>query len=289
MNIAACVIVYHPNQEELQNLSTYASKVNKVYVYDNTEASACAFLRDQNNPKMVYYSDLENKGLSVRLNQACQQALADGFDFLLTMDQDSSFITANLDRYFEDITNFPNKETVGLFNLQYSDKNLVVDPREVLSQEVPTVITSGSVINLKNYTQIGGFDENLFIDGVDFDYCLAALKNGFKCIEFKNNYFKHRIGNKIKRRSFKTLYLVSKEKHLHAPIRLYYMIRNALYLEQKYYSVFPEYISEIKKSYKTQVQTNLNYTNNIFNFYKYQFKAQSDFKNNRMGKFKGFN
>jgi rhamnosyltransferase len=288
MNIAACVILYHPNEEDLQNISTYLSKVDMLYVYDNTENKTVKYFFDENNSKIIYFSDLENRGLSIRLNQACNQAISDGFNFLLTMDQDSSFIEGNLDQYFNDIKNYPKKETVGIFNLEYHDKNKTVNSANIIPEEVHTLITSASVINLTNFDKIGGFDENLFIDGVDFDYCLATIKNGFKCINFKNNFFKHVIGKKIKKGSFKTLYLIKKEKYLHSPIRLYYMIRNILYLEKKYALIFPEYISEIKKKYNTQIQTNLNYSPNIFTFYKYKFKALSDFKNNRMGKFQDF-
>ena len=91
MKIAACVILYHPKEKDLQNLSTYLSKVDKLYIYDNTEnVSTGTDLK--NDPKIVYFSDYENKGIAARLNQACEQAILDGYDLLLTMDQDSSFL-----------------------------------------------------------------------------------------------------------------------------------------------------------------------------------------------------
>jgi len=40
-------------------------------------------------------------------------------------------------------------------------------------------------MNLKAFSIIGGFDENLFIDGVDIDYCYAAMTKGFNNIIFK--------------------------------------------------------------------------------------------------------
>jgi rhamnosyltransferase len=286
MNIAACVIIYHPKEEDLKNLSTYLSKVNTLYIYDNTEDKTLNFSFGENTSKIVYSSDLENKGLSIRLNQACNQAIADGYQFLLTMDQDSSFDQDNLQYYFNAIENYPNKETVGIFGLENSDKNLKANPNEIIEEEVHSLITSASVINLANFKKTGGFDEKIFIDGVDFDYCFSTLKEGLKCISFKNNYFKHSIGKKTKSSSFKTFYLIKKEKNLHSPIRSYYMIRNMFYLEKKYKHVFPEYVAEMKKNYLTHINTNMNYASNIFIFLKFKYKAISDFKNDRMGKIK---
>lgn len=283
MKIAACVILYHPKIEDLQNISTYLSKIEKLYVYDNTENKTIkSFFQD--NDKIIYYTDFENKGLSIRLNQACNQAISDGFDFLMTMDQDSSFNQENLEQYFNDIKSYHNTETVGIFGLENSAKNIKVKPTTIITQEVQALITSASVVNLRNFNKIGGFDENFFIDCVDFDYCFATLKNGFKCINFKNNYFKHSVGTKVKKSSFKTLYLIKKEKYLHSPIRIYYMTRNMLYLEKKYSLIFPESITNIRKAYNTIINTNINYSSNIFTLFKYKFKAIHDFKKNKMGK-----
>ncbi|MFV5688169.1 hypothetical protein ACM55M_06035 [Flavobacterium sp. ZT3R25] len=283
MKIAACVILYNPKEKDLNNILSYLPKVDKLYIYDNTENKK-TIIPFENDNKIVYFSDFENKGLSVRLNQACQEALSDGFEFLMTMDQDSSFITENLDYYFDDIKNYSNKAAVGIFGLEYSSENRIANAKNIISAEVHSLITSGSVINLNHFNAIGGFDENLFIDGVDFDYCFAVLKKGLKCILFKNNFLKHSLGVKTKRASIKTFYLIKKEKQLHSPIRIYYIIRNMLYLEKKYGLLFPTFIRERKKRYSSQIFSNLLYQKNIFILFKYRLKAINDFKKNKMGK-----
>ncbi len=283
MKIAACVILYHPKEKDLKNIISYLTKVDKLYIYDNTENTKTKLDFEDYN-KSIYTSDFENKGLSFRLNQACQQAIADGYNYLMTMDQDSYFSSENLNYYFDSIKNYPDKASVGIFGLDYSTKNIIANLIDIVPLEVHSLITSGSVINLDNYNEIGGFDENLFIDGVDFDYCFATLKKGFKCILFKNNYLNHSCGVKIKTASIKTLYLLKKEKLLHSHLRIYYIIRNMLYLEKKYGLLFPNYIQERKKRYSSQVFTNMIYSKNIFVMLKYRFKAINDFKKNKMGK-----
>jgi rhamnosyltransferase len=285
MKIAACVILYYPKEDDLQNISTYLSKVEKLYVYDNTENKTLKSYFKESNPKIMYFSDLENKGVSTRLNQACNQAISDGYDFLLTMDQDSSFTEENLAKYLIAIQNYPNIESVAQFGLEYDSDDKKANDTEIVAEEDYELITSASIINLKNYMKIGDFDENLFIDGVDFDYCFASLQKGLKCIRFKNIFFNHSLGIKVKRGSFKTFYLLKKEKYLCAPIRIYYLVRNTLYLEKKYGAIFPEYIAKLKKRNNSSINTNLNYSNNIFEYFNYKRKAISDFKNNRMGKY----
>jgi rhamnosyltransferase len=286
MKIAATVILYNPNKKDLQNILTYLPMVDKLYVYDNSDENKVALVFEEHNDskKINYFSDYKNEGVAIRLNQACNQAISDGYDYLLTMDQDSSFLEENLKFYFKDISNYPNKERIGIFGLGYTSENQNAENENRNTEESHDLITSGSVINLNNFKKIGGFDENLFIDGVDFDYCLASIKKGFKCILFKNNYFIHSVGNKTKRGSFKSLYLIKKDKQLHSPLRIYYMMRNMLYLEKKYKLIFPDYVDEIKKCYTTVINTNFNYSKNLISFFKYKYKGINDFKNNRMGK-----
>jgi rhamnosyltransferase len=283
MKIAACVLLYHPKKKDLNNILSYLPLVNKVYIFDNSE-NIETNIPFEDADKIIYIADFENKGLSFRLNQACNLAIADGFDFLLTMDQDSYFINENLIQYFYDIKNYSDKDTVGSFGLEHSSESKIGNPKNIYHKEVAFLITSGSVINLNNIKKIGGFDENLFIDGVDYDFCFATLKMGLKCILFEHNYLNHSIGEKTRSACIKTLYLIKKEKQLHAPIRMYYIKRNMLYLEKKYVALFPELILKMKKRYSIQINSNLLYSKKVLAIYKFLLKAKSDFKSNKMGK-----
>lgn len=283
MKIAACVILYHPKKKDLNNILSYLPIVDKLYIYDNSE-NIKTILPFEDQEKIVCIADAENKGLSYRLNQACNMAIADDFEFLMTMDQDSYFIKENLIQYFEDIKNYSNIDTVGSFGLEYSTEPKITVPKDIFPQEVGLLITSASVLNLNNYKKIGGFDENLFIDGVDYDYCFASLKMGLKNILFKHNFFNHSFGEKTKSASIKTLYLIKKEKQLHSPIRMYYIKRNMLYLEKKYGTLFPEFILKMKNRYSSQINSNLLYSKKTYRILKFIHKAKNDFKNNKMGK-----
>ncbi|AWG23133.1 hypothetical protein FFWV33_17155 [Flavobacterium faecale] len=283
MKIAACVILYHPKEKDLHNILSYLPHVDRLYVYDNTE-NAETILPFEDNDKVLYVSDNQNKGLSVRLNYACNLALEEGFDFLLTMDQDSYFIPENFKQYLINIQEYALLHEVGSFGLDYSTEAKVVQPAKVVPQETNLLITSGSVLNLRNYQEIGGFDEKLFIDGVDYDFSFSTMKAGYKNIIFKNNYFNHSFGEKTKVASIKTLFLIKKEKQLHSPIRIYYIKRNLLYLQDKFGDVFPELVQKMSKRYASQIESNLLYSRKFFPILKFISKAKKDFKAGKMGK-----
>ena len=280
-NFAACVILYNPKKDDINNISTYANKVKKVYVFDNTEGNSNeSFFKGIEN--VSYFWDNENKGISIRLNEACQKAIEENFEYLMTMDQDSSFCEKNIDCYFNDILNFKVKEKVAVYGLEYSIKD--INDKTPTYSEVEHLITSASVLNLKLYTEIGGFDENLFIDGVDIDYCYAALSKGFKNIKFGRNYFNHSLGEPVRRGTIYTLFLFKKNKTIHSPLRIYYMYRNMLYLESKYKTILPETVTKLVKNYKHHIKKSIKYSINIFTVLRFKRRAIKDFKTNKMGK-----
>lgn len=282
-NFAACVILYNPKKDDIANILSYVNMVKKVYVFDNTEGKSNENLF-QNFENVSYFWDNENKGISIRLNEACKKAIADNFEYLLTMDQDSSFIEENIDQYFNDILNFKEKEKVAVYGLEYEkeNKNVIKDNITYLKRD--HLITSASVMNLKLFNSIGGFDEKLFIDGVDIDYCYAAMSKGYENIEFQNNFFKHSLGEPVRRGTIYTLFLFKKNKTLHSTLRIYYMYRNMLYIENKYKLIFPKLVIDLRRRYLHHINKSIKYSRNIFEAYKFKRKAFNDFKNNKMGK-----
>jgi rhamnosyltransferase len=280
-NFAACVILYNPKKEDIANILTYVNKVKKVYVFDNTEGKNNENLF-QNYENVSYFWDKENKGIAIRLNEGCKKAIAENFDYLLTMDQDSSFIEEKIDLYFNAILDFKEKEKVAVYGLEYNANDINNTTSEY--NEVDHLITSASILNLKLYHEIGGFDENLFIDGVDIEYCYSALSKGFKNIKFGRIFFNHTLGIRTKRGSVFTLYLFKKYVAVHSSLRVYYMQRNMLYIKNKYGKLLPEIIHKFVKNQKHHISKNIKYSNEFFTVLKYKRKAFDDYKNNKMGK-----
>lgn len=285
MKIAATVILYHPANNTLQNIQSYSSAVEKVFVFDNTEGEQStieeALLKDS---KIQYYHDTQNRGIAERLNQAAQKAVEDGFDWLLMMDQDSSFDENAIQLYIDCIKKYPDCTNVALFGTNYG-RNKQVSSSTVIEKEVNSMITSGTMLNLKLYPVIGQFDEALFIDAVDVEYCLRAKTKGFSVIQLMNIFLQHELGKMVHRASIKTMFLVKKYKELHSALRCYYIYRNNLYLQEKYKDFDRKVMKDIDGCAMSHLEKGVFYGRNTKELIKYLIKARRDFKQNRMGKF----
>lgn len=283
MNIAATVILYHPDKSCVQNLLTLKKKFQKVYIVDNTENSSGSFENHKNVfQDVIYLHDGQNRGIAERLNQVCQLAKKDGYKWLLTMDQDSLFDDIMLTEYFQCIADFTEKEKVSMFGVTFEKQNVKTGNCD--AAPVNHLITSGSVVNLNLLNEIGGFDENLFIDEVDYEYCLRSIAKGFKIIQFSNIFLKHNLGETTYHRSFKTIKKTS--RNLHSPVRIYYMTRNFLYVQKKYQDIFPGEINDRKTILLNRLKNNILYNKNRFKVIGYILKGVIDYRKARMGKLK---
>ena len=244
MNIAAAVILFYPEEKTIDNVLSYSSHVNRVYAIDNSEKPADEITRSiKEIPNCHYMHDGENKGIAQRLNQVCKLAIADGFEWLLTMDQDSCFSDKYISTYIRCLQGLADKEQIAVTGAEFIKKEN--ERIECEYTEVTSLITSGSMINLSLFNETGYFDEALFIDNVDHEYCYRAILKGYKVIKFTNVIFQHSLGILSVHTSYKSL--KSTHRSLHSPVRIYYMTRNYLYLKVKYKKAFPAEIQLPKR------------------------------------------
>ncbi len=182
-------------------------------------------------------ANLNNFGVAHALNQAVNYAMRDNFNFLLTMDQDSSADSKLIEcyKYFLDSNDFSK---IGILAPvpSYIPETSKGNVRSV--KELDVAITSGCLLNLSVYEKSGPFKDDLFIDYVDFEYCLKIKKKGFKIIQISKAKIYHQLG-KLEKRNFifKTIYVTH-----HSPERYYYRTRNRLYVAKKFILYFPAFV-----------------------------------------------
>lgn len=227
IKVVGVVVLYHPDEETYANICTYLPNLEVLYALDNTENPEPGIAHKiAELPNVKYIPFHDNKGLSYALNYALNQA--NGQTFLLTMDQDSAFPPYMLDRYISSISDMANRDDIAMFAVNYTGlkeaKNLHG------SHFVKAAITSGSMVNVDIARKIGGFDENLFIDEVDDEFCYRAGENGFKILLMSDIKLTHHLGNPRQYNILGYRFTVLN----HSPIRKYYIVRNRLYVAQKY-------------------------------------------------------
>ena len=275
MKTSATVIWYNPDNENINNIKTYINYVEKIYIIDNSMKSNMKLSSSLNNDKIEYVYNNKNLGIAKALNLACEKAINDGFEWILTMDQDSSFDSDGIKKYFETFDNM-EKENIGIFSPRHILKN---DTKEFDESsdflEVDHVMTSGNLLNLKIWEEIGRFDENLFIDEVDSEICFRIIENGYKVIQLNRIRMFHELGNLEKKNFFTRKISVLNHNH----IRKYYIMRNKFYMLKKYKKYRSRYIYYIFNDFFKVIF----YEKDKLRKLKYMFKGIADFMKSKMG------
>lgn len=282
MKLASCVILYNPVNDVVHNIHTWLAEAEVVYIFDNTENNNTALAEALKAvSKVQYFHDGENKGISIRLNQALAIAQQHGYDWLLTMDQDSYFPENTFYNYVHCVSTFEGIGNVAMFGPQYTES---ISSRGCSYKTVKHLITSGALINLALANNIGPFNEDYFIDYVDVEYCYRAIAKGMQVIQFTHIYLQHNLGEKKEYRSFLTFKKTART--FHSSIRLYYMLRNFKYLQRHYGIAFSTDIAVLKTALFTSIKNSLLYSSNKVKTLKAVYKAGKDYRNNVTGKLK---
>lgn len=231
MKICGCVVLYNPVKEVYNNILTYKNLVDKLIVIDNSSDNKENTINIELNllDNNIEYINMEgNEGIGKALRIGLDKAKKEGYDWCLTMDQDSKFPqNINKDIYYYYLEKYNN---YGIISLNYDEK--FNNKKELI--DVKTWITSGNFINISQYKKIKGFREELFIDYVDFDLCHQFFQKNIKIGVITNIIMQHQIGKPITKR-----FLWRKFNCMnHSPIRYYYRYRNSRYLykeDKKFY------------------------------------------------------
>ncbi len=275
------VILYHPDTSALiVHLETYLPVLEKLLLLDNSEtpnqnlAETLSILAPN---KIQYQFFGVNRGIAERLNQAVETAKILGYRYLLTMDQDTGFQPGQMRQYWQKVQE-NQLEKVVQFGVNCQPD---FTPINTTAQETNNLITSGSILDLSHIDQIGPFDEQLFIDFVDTEFSFRVIEKGYRNILFANIVLQHRIGYLKMGRSLKNL--KSSARILHAPIRVYYILRNGLHLLFR-----SSYVKGAQRklliSNMKMLKNNLIYHNQLAEVYSHALSAIYDFVFHKMGK-----
>ena len=102
------------------------------------------------------------------------------------------------------------------------------------SDEADFTITSGSMIKMSLFRDVGYMDEQLFIDYIDYDFCLRLRDEGYKILYVKDAVLNHELGE---RRISNT----GIQHTSHAAERIYYQTRNRLVVVTRHGVKFPAF------------------------------------------------
>ena len=182
------------------------------------------------NPQAILIENDDNLGIATALNQLCRKAQEQGCEWLATLDQDSVLESHIMQEY----ARYTHIDDVAIICPRIEDRNM---GRQYArsnqgTEYIARCITSGNLVRLKAWQQVGGYSDELFIDGVDFDFCLKLHEHGWRILRTNNVALLHEIGRgrQIPLPGGRQLSILN-----HSPQRLYYIVRNYLYIGQKHH------------------------------------------------------
>jgi rhamnosyltransferase len=184
-----------------------------------------------------------NLGVSVAFNQGIRSAIAEGYEFVLLLDQDSvvtpEALAALRGEYRRLAARFPvgavqgfNVEPGGHVNLD-SRRREYYRRRGRYAGEASfqglLLLNSGSLIPTAVFRDVGLFDERYFADFVDYEFSLRLARRGYAIFHVPSARIEHNVGppDRIN------------------PVRLYYAVRELTRLLPAYGRQFPGGVAPI--------------------------------------------
>ncbi|TGA73341.1 glycosyltransferase family 2 protein [Aliivibrio fischeri] len=249
MNISALIVAYNSDIELLKNnISNLLEQVSSVVICNNGEND----LQVLSSEKVVVFDFEDNLGIAKAQSIGMKFSFDNGADFVVQLDDDSiikkNFITDLIYR-FNKLKS--NGIPVGLIAPKHFDKiDGDVDEKrlpqglylqEFKVTEVHAVISSCSIIPRTTYESVGGMDDDLFIDYVDWEYCWRVQHNGLKVFRVEDLLLPHRVGAGV------VSIAGNLDARIPSPIRHYYHSRNTIVLSFRNYSPKAIMLKEILK------------------------------------------
>lgn len=233
-DICAVVVTYHPDPGFELRLAGLTEQVGSVAIVDNhSDEAEISMLREVSRRSGIHLIlNEENMGIASALNKGVGWAKENGYQWALTMDQDSTPLEGMVESLIKVHRDCPFREGIGVIGSNYRDPNTGEVFRESDSpwRKEKTVITSGSLLSLSAFEKVGPFREDFFIDQVDHEYCLRLRKNGYDVLLSLNIGMAHPVGlMKVHRLLWKRYEVTN-----HNPLRRYYIMRNSTVLAQEY-------------------------------------------------------
>jgi len=238
-NICAVIITYQPDTEFINRLKNILRQFTRAVIVDNSSHDkSLSILRSLSEANVHVIFNEKNFGIAKALNQGICWAKENSYKFVITFDQDSNIKEGMFKGICEVWNSLDNRiAALGVNHIDANSNKVYLKKGSLKNRPYAfrkTVITSGSLINIANFSEVGPFREDFFIDGVDHEFCLRARNKGFKVAMILEPFLIHQMG-KRKSHHFPFFRNASVESTNYNPQRWYFMTRNRIRLVMEYF------------------------------------------------------
>jgi rhamnosyltransferase len=227
--IIAGIVTYNPNPKQLKmQIERLQSQNIPIVVVDNASDNRDR-LAKYLDKKAALICNKKNEGIARALNQIFEYAKKVDAKWVVAFDQDSLVSES----YFEIAEKYIGCSDAAIYcPVIYDVNRKTIDFTSKVSgtkqlTEVEKCITSGAFTRVECWQKVKGFREELFIDGVDFEFCYRIRQSNYKIYQLRDLILNQSIGcgRVIK---FGKYYI---EVHNHNAVRKYYIARNRIYCD----------------------------------------------------------
>lgn len=243
MEVIAIVVLYNPSVSTIiRQYKSLINQVSEIAYIDNGSKNiqhVTKSIKEHSVPKLPYIIIENNKnlGLGYAHNQGIKYAENKKYELLLILDHDSilkeNFVNNLVKCHLELCRQFKvgavgpiyvNEETNEIYPItKYWGPFIKRLKPTVEPEEASCLISSGTLISLPVLAEVGGMNEDLFVDYIDIEWSYRARSKGYKLFAVPSAVMNHKIGDK-------RISLFGRKISMHSPLRRYYLTRNSIYM-----------------------------------------------------------
>lgn len=241
--VFAIVVTYNPQVADLRRLtSALATQVNKILVVDNGSANIAELSTLSSGDERIQLLDLaQNMGIAFAQNVGIDFAKKAGAQYLIFFDQDSlvtqQFVQILQHAFFD----LSEKHKIALVAPIFKDeragffyplillnkfglrRKIVPNGNETSPIPISIAISSGTFTSIEVMDAVGRMRGDFFIDYVDIEWCLRAVRDGYSMFAIPSVCMIHSIGDR-------SIPFLKWRLVIHAEWRRYYRIRNGFFM-----------------------------------------------------------
>ncbi len=252
----AVIVTYNIGEAIHPCFHSIFNQVGHVLIVDNGSGESTRRELDKLSvhDKVTLIANPGNEGLAHAFNQAVKWAQCNGFKWILTLDHDSEATPGMVDELLKAAATLDRQgiNDVGVIGANPFDVNIqhfllftpLDDERQPVAFE--ETISAGSLISLRVFERVGPFNEDLFMYYVDTEFCMRALRAGFRIYVCPHAVLRHKEGTKMRR---KFLWIQANYDH-YGKLARYYLMRNAVYMLKKHTMSTSDYYGMARRHLK---------------------------------------
>ncbi|HVJ08743.1 MAG TPA: glycosyltransferase [Acidisarcina sp.] len=211
-SILAVVVLYGMSPRESATLRTLQKSILlsqsmgkfKILIYDNTPGGHSL---EMNSNDYAYHVSNANIGLAGAYNYALQMAEEEGFEWLLTLDQDTELTREYVGRLFQLVQRLSPDNRVAAIVPCVVDQGMIISPHanflgfawefpkrfEGLSERETAAINSATSWRVTTLRAIGGFNPLFWLDYLDYWVCHSIHHLGQRIYVDSNLVIDHQL------------------------------------------------------------------------------------------------